>query len=63
MCLSTVLLDSDSGQEKVMQDVAYIEAKDDGLLLIGLMGEQKFIQGKLKSIDLIDRHEVILESP
>lgn len=54
MCLSTVYRYSDGQKEEVMQDVVFIEAKDEGFLLIGLMGEEKFVQGTIKSVDFTD---------
>ena len=61
MCLSTVILDSGRGMEEVMQDVARMEARGDGFLLFGLLGEEKFVSGKLKSVDFVEEHKVVLE--
>lgn len=61
MCLSTVYMDLGDQQEEVMRDVAHIEAKDEGFILIGLLGEQKEIQGRIKSVDFVDEHTVVLE--
>jgi predicted RNA-binding protein len=61
MCLSTVYIDWGGQQEEVMRDVAYMEAKDKGFLLIGLLGEQKLIKGSVKSVDFVDKHTVVLE--
>jgi predicted RNA-binding protein len=63
MCLSTVYIDSGGDQEEVMRDVAYMQAKDEGFLLIGLLGEQNLILGKVKvrSVDFVDKHTVVLE--
>ena len=44
-----------------MQDVARLEYEDEGFLLTGLMGDQKFVKGKIKKIDFVDDHSVILE--
>jgi len=64
MCLSKVFcIDSDGQQEEVMQDVAHLEAHDNGFVLIGLLGEQKFVKGRVKSIDLVDKHAVVLRQP
>ena len=61
MCLSNVFyVDSDGQQQEVMRDVAQMEAHNNGFLLIGLLGEQKFVQGKVKSIDFVDKHLVVL---
>ena len=61
MCLSNVFyIDSDGKQEEVMRDVAEMEAHDNGFLLTGLLGEQKFVQGDVRTIDFVDKHSVVL---
>ena len=61
MCLSNVFyVDSDGQQQEVMRDVAHMEAHNSGFLLIGLLGEQKFVQGEVKSVDFVDKHSVVL---
>jgi predicted RNA-binding protein len=61
MCLSNVFyIDSNGQQQEVMRDVAQMEAQDDGFLLMGLLGEQKFVQGEVRSIDFVDKHLVVL---
>jgi len=61
MCLSNVFyVDSDGQQQEVMRDVAQMEARNNGFLLTGLLGEQKFVQGEVKSVDFIDKHSVVL---
>lgn len=63
MCLSNVFyIDSNGQQQEVMRDVAQMEAHNNGFLLIGLLGEQKLIQGEVKTIDFVDKHSVVLES-
>ena len=44
-----------------MKDVARMEAQGSGFLLIGLLGEEKFVSGRLKSIDFVEEHKVVLE--
>ena len=61
MCLSTVYIQSEGRRIKVMQDVAQMESNDDGYLLIGLLGNQKFVKGKVKRVDFIDDHAAVLE--
>ncbi len=61
MCLSTVYIRSGGRQEQLMQDVARMKAKDEGFVLINLFGEQRFVQGKIKSLDFIDNHSVVIE--
>jgi predicted RNA-binding protein len=61
MCLSNVLyIDSNGRQQEVMRDVAQMEAHDDGFLITGLLGEQKFVQGEVRTIDFVDKHSVVL---
>jgi len=61
MCLSNVFyIDSDGNQKEVMRDVAQMEAHNNGFLLMGLLGEQKFVQGEVRTIDFVDKHSVVL---
>ena len=59
MCLSTVYIDSNGQLKKVMQDVARMEARDDGFLLVDLFGEEVFIQGELKSMDFAEGRSIL----
>jgi predicted RNA-binding protein len=61
MCLSTVYIDSGTGQKQFMRDVARIEAEAEGFSLIDLFGERAFVRGRIRSIDFIDEHAVVLE--
>jgi len=61
MCLSTVYIQSKDRRIKVMQDVAQMEYNQEGYLLIGLLGDQKFVKGTIKSVDFVDDHTVVLE--
>ena len=49
-------------RQKVMQDVAKMEFKNEGYLLIGLLGDQKKVNGRIKKINFVDDHSVILET-
>ena len=61
MCLSNVFyIDSDGQQQEVMRDVAQMEAHNNGFMLVGLLGEQKFVQGGVRTIDFVDKHSVVL---
>lgn len=62
MCLSTVYVQVKGQRQKVMQDVAKMEFCNKGYLLIGLLGDQKTVDGQITKIDFIDDHSVILES-
>ena len=61
MCLSNVFyVDSNGQQQEVMRDVAQMEAHNNGFLLTGLLGERKFVQGDVRTIDFVDKHSVVL---
>ena len=61
MCLSNVFyIDSNGQQQEVMRDVAQMTAHNNGFLLSGLLGEQKFVQGEVRTIDFVDKHAVVL---
>jgi predicted RNA-binding protein len=61
MCLSSVYIDSGGKQKQIMGDVARMEAEAEGFLFIDLFGERTFVRGKIKRIDFIDEHAVVLE--
>ena len=61
MCLSTVYIQSGDRRIKVMQDLAQMESNQEGYLLIGLLGDQKFVKGRNKSVDFVDDHTVVFE--
>jgi len=58
MCLSTVYVDSDTGKEEIMRDVAEMEAEGEGFNLFNLMGEKRFVKGRIIRVDFIDKHTV-----
>lgn len=61
MCLSTVYIQTEGQRQKIMQDVAQIKSYKQGYLLIGLLGDQKLVKGRIISIDFVDDHTVVLE--
>jgi len=60
MCLSTVYMDSGNEQKEIMKDVARIEAEGQGFWFINLFGERKFLEGTIQTVDLMDKHFVML---
>ena len=60
MCLSTVYVEKNGKSEKVMQDVSQMVTKDDGLLLVGMFGDEKYVKGHLKRIDFQEGESVII---
>ena len=61
MCLSTVYIQLKDRRIKVMQDVAQMQSNQEGYLLIGLLGDQEFVKGRIISVDFVDDHTVVLE--
>jgi len=62
MCLTTVYLEKGDQKEMIMEEVAEVEAEDNGFRLISLMGEEKFLKGRVKHIDFITEHSLVIES-
>jgi len=61
VCLSNVFyVDSNGQQQEIMRDVAQLEAHNNGFLLTGLLGEQKFVHGEVRAIDFVDKHSVVI---
>ena len=44
-----------------MQDVAQMVYNQEGYLLTGLLGDQKYVKGTIKSVDFVDDHTVVFE--
>lgn len=63
MCLSTVFMHADDTNREIMRDVARIEAEGGGVWLVNLLGERRFVEGTVRTVDLIDEHLVVLEPP
>jgi len=57
MCQATVYLDD----ERVMQDVIWLEPTEGGFKMRTFFGEPMTVKGKLKGIDLL-KHRVLLSS-
>ena len=53
MCLSTVYKEIDGKATVVMQDVSQLELKDEGVLLTGMFGEEKFVKGRIQHLDFL----------
>ena len=55
MCQATAYVD----EEKIMEDVIWVEPTPEGILLRSLFGEAKVAKGTIRGIDLL-RHRVLL---
>ena len=61
MCIATVYVDTDGELKEVMRDVIRIEAENSRFQLVNLLGEEKYLEGKLKSINFWEEHSVVIE--
>ena len=57
MCQATVYLD----EQKIMEDVIWLEPTADGFLLRTFFGEPREVRGTIEGIDLL-KHRVLLTS-
>jgi len=60
MCESSVLIESGSGRELLMEDVVLIEIDGEDIKLRGILGETKNTKGRIKEINLMS-HTVVIE--
>jgi predicted RNA-binding protein len=60
MCESSVLIESGSGRELLMEDVVLIEIDGEDIKLRGILGETKNTKGLIKEINLMS-HTVVIE--
>lgn len=60
MCEATAYLIKGEEKELVMEAVDTIEPMDDGLRLISIFGDQKFIKARIHSLALVD-HQIYLK--
>jgi predicted RNA-binding protein len=55
-------MDSGNEPQKIMKDVARIEAEGRGFWLINLFGEKTFTEGTIQTIDLVGGQLVMTET-
>ncbi len=60
MCEANVYLLKDGQEELVMEEVDIIRPEEGKYYLRSVMGEQKMVDGQIKSISLVN-HKIILE--
>ncbi len=60
MCEANVYLLKDGQEELVMEEVDIIRPEEGKYYLRSVMGEQKIIDGQIKSISLVN-HKIIME--
>ncbi len=60
MCEANVYFVKNNKEEKVMEGAYIIKKDDDKIYFLNIFGEQEFVKGKIKEVDLIG-HKIILE--
>lgn len=59
MCEARVYFSEDGQEKKIMEDVVLVQPEGDTYLLVGLLGEQKLVRGRIEKIDFL-KHTVHL---
>ncbi len=59
MCEANAYLVKDAEKTLIMEAVDSVEPEDDGLKLMNIFGEQKFIKARIHSLALVD-HNIYL---
>jgi predicted RNA-binding protein len=54
-------METKSQMAKVLEDVARMEASEDGYLFIDLFGGKTFVQGQLVRMDFVDENAIVLK--
>lgn len=60
MCETTVYLAREGQQEKLMEDVIWVESQGDRIYLADLLGERQVVQARIRDVNLI-KHTLTLE--
>lgn len=60
MCEANVFLITNGVEQEVMKEVLHMDVSQDGLVIRDLLGNQKELQAKIKTVNFIN-HKVILE--
>lgn len=61
MCEANAYMKKDGVDELVMESVDLVEPENDGIKLISIFGEQKFLKARIAALSLVD-HKIFLES-
>lgn len=63
MCEANVYLIKGEDKELIMESVDTVEPEDDGLRLVSLFGDQKFVKADIYSLSLVDHNIFLKEKP
>ena len=62
MCEANVYLIQDKGNMLIMKAVDTISPEGEGLRIVSIFGEQKFVKARIHSLALVDHHIYLKES-
>ena len=62
MCEANAYILTETDQELIMEAVDRVTPEEDGVMLISIFGEQKFIKGYIHSLALVDHKIYIKEN-
>jgi len=62
MCEANVYLLENDNEILLMEAVDKVEPDEDGILIVSIFGEQKFIKGHIHSLSLVDHKVYIKQS-
>jgi len=60
MCDASAYLITDENKELIMESVDIVEPEDNGVRIINIFGEQKFLNANIHSLSLVD-HNIFLK--
>ncbi|MBL0699330.1 MAG: CooT family nickel-binding protein [Desulfosarcina sp.] len=60
MCEANAYLIEENGNKLIMEAVDTVEPEEDGLKLVSIFGDQKFIRANIHSLELVD-HNIFLK--
>lgn len=61
MCEANAYLIKNGKQELIMESVDVAEPEGDGIRLVSIFGDQKFIKGTISSLSLVD-HKIFIQN-
>jgi predicted RNA-binding protein len=59
MCEANAYIIDGEKESLIMESVDTVEPDEDGLRLVNIFGEQKFIKARIKALSLVD-HKILL---
>ena len=60
MCEANAYLIEDNGDKLIMESVDTVEPEGDGVKLVSIFGDQKYIKARVHSLSLVD-HKIFLK--